>query len=235
MDATQVRTARLVLCDLDGCLVSEGRAFADAAEFVRQCGDRFRIVSNNSTHTADALSAALRALGLNVAPDHILLAGQQTLHHLARSCPGATLALFASAAIRAEASRLGFDLDSPRPDIVLLCRDPGFSLSRLDALTACLSQGAAFWVANTDRAHPGLDGRPFAETGALLAAVRAVLGEIPFRSIGKPDPAMALAALRAAEVDAADAVFVGDNPVTDGVCAREAGVPFVHLQRKGRS
>ncbi|WP_428927756.1 HAD hydrolase-like protein [Marinibacterium sp. SX1] len=235
LDPSLVDGARLVLCDLDGCLVSEGRAFSDAPDFVRGCGDRFRIVSNNSTHTADGLAADLAAMGLAVPAAHILLAGHQTLLHLHDIVPGARLALFASPAIEREARRLGFDLDAPEPEVVLLCRDPGFSLDRLDVLTGHLAAGAALWVANTDTAHPGQAGQPIAETGALLAAVKAVLPDTLFRSIGKPHAAMARAALGAAGIPAIEAVFVGDNPVTDGATARDAGVPFILLTREART
>ncbi|MEM8730707.1 MAG: HAD hydrolase-like protein [Pseudomonadota bacterium] len=220
-----------MLSDLDGCLVSEGQAFADAQTFVQRCGARLWVVSNNSTHRAAELSAFLSSCGLEIAPERILLAGQQALLHLAKTHPGARLAVFASTAVVQDARLLGFDLDSGRPDIVLLCRDPQFSLNRLDLLTAYVRQGATLWVANMDVAHPGLRGQPIAETGAVLAAVRAILGDVPARSIGKPQPHMIQTALKRAGVSAGTAVFVGDNAATDGAGARAAQVPFVHLTR----
>lgn len=226
-----VEDARLVLCDLDGCLVSDGVAFADSAAFIDGCGPRLWIVSNNSTHAAVAMSADLAALGLDVPADRILLAGEQTLLHLAERHKAARLALFASPALEARAQALGFDLCDARPDIVLLCRDTALSLSRLSRLAVLAGEGAEFWVANTDTAHPGQDGRPVAETGALLAAVRAILGDIAVHSIGKPHGQMARIALSAGDAGAAETVFVGDNDATDGALARDMGMRFLHLRR----
>ncbi|WP_420326593.1 HAD-IIA family hydrolase [Mameliella sp.] len=224
---------RLVLCDLDGCLVSEGRAYSDAVTFVASCGQRLWLVSNNSTHCAADLSTHLATLGLNVPANRILLAGQQTLAHLARLHPGARLALFASAAMELEARRLGFVLTSEAADLVLLCRDTQLSLERLNTVAALVRGGAVFWVSNTDTAHPGHAGQPIAETGALLAALRAMLSELNFQSIGKPHPHLAALALSCTGVAAAEAVFVGDNPDTDGAVARAVGTRFVQLRRTG--
>ncbi|WP_255561620.1 HAD family hydrolase [Pseudohoeflea coraliihabitans] len=224
---------RLVLCDLDGCLVSEGRAYADSAAFLDACGDRLWLVSNNSTHCAADLSAALAAGGLTVPASRILLAGEQTLVHLAQLYPGARLALFASPAMEAEASRLGFRLTTETPDLALLCRDIQLTLERLNSMAALIHGGAEFWVANTDNAHPGHKGQPIAETGALIAALRAMLNRVQYESIGKPHPHLAALALAKSGVNAKDAVFVGDNPATDGAIARAIGIRFIQLQRKG--
>ncbi len=229
-----VESDRLVLCDLDGCLVSECRAFGDAAAFVRACADRFWIVSNNSTHSADGLSTALARLGLAVPSDRILLAGEETLRHIAAERAGARLALFGSPEMERLARLLGFVLDFGRPDLVLLCRDTQLSLTRLDALTAALRMGAELWISNPDTAHPGENGQPIAETGALLAAVEAILGRMPYHSLGKPDPHMANAALDRSGCAPSDAVFIGDNPLTDGAVAKAAGVRFIRLARDAR-
>ena len=62
LDPQAVQDAGIVLCDLDGCLMSEGRLFAETADFVESCGARLRIVSNRSDSTAAALSVMKRVL-----------------------------------------------------------------------------------------------------------------------------------------------------------------------------
>lgn len=232
LSPTMVEGDGLVLCDLDGCLVSQGRAYDDAADFVRACGARFWIVSNNSTHTAEGLSDDLRQLGLDVPASRILLAGEETLRYLSDHHRAVRLALFGSPALEQRARRMGFEIVTHDPEIALLCRDTQFSLTRLDALTAMVENGAEFWVSNMDTAHPGLNGQRIAETGALLAAVEAILGDVSPRSVGKPDPHMVLAALNRSGLTASDAVFLGDTPRTDGAVARAAGLRFIRLDRR---
>ena len=47
----------------------------------------------------------------------------------------------------------------------------------------------------------------------------------------KPDPRIVIEALRRIGARAADAIFIGDNPTTDGDAAHGAGVRFVWLDR----
>lgn len=232
LDAGAVAEAGLVLADLDGCLMSEGRAYADAPDFVAACQDRLWIVSNNSTHSARALSDALARVGVTICETRILLAGEQTLRHLHETCPGVGLALFATDCLQAQARALGLRMDSDAPEIVLLCRDPKFTIVDLERLIAHLRMGARLWVSNVDRSHPAMDGRPVPETGSLLAALHATLGEVVFESIGKPHTHMVRLALESARIAPHQAVFIGDNAATDGALARAAGIPFMHLVRR---
>lgn len=228
-----VADARIVLADLDGCLVSGGQIFEDAPSFVRACTDRLWIVSNNSTHTAAAVAPALNAQGVTVDPDRILLAGEQTLYHLAQTRPEKRIALFASDTVRERARALGLTLAEHDAEIALLCRDLSFAIPDLERLAALIDADAQLWVSNTDLTHPSPDGRPVPETGALLAALQAVAGPVPFASIGKPDTHMVRMVIESTGVAAHDAIFVGDNAATDGALAKAAGMPFLHIVREG--
>ncbi|QIE55649.1 HAD hydrolase-like protein [Pikeienuella piscinae] len=231
LDAARVADRRLVLCDLDGCLVSSGKAFSDAPDFVQTCRDRLWILSNNSTHLAPQLAGELDELGVSIDPDRILLAGEQTLFHLSRQHPGAKLALYGSPSIRGLADKLGFDLEAARPEIALLCRDTALRIPELNQIAAQVLDGATLWVSNLDRSHPSLHGYPIAETGALLAAINAMLGTVEAKSIGKPNPYSVQWALERTGVPASQSVLVGDNPETDGAAAQAAGIHFLHVQR----
>ena len=231
LDPRAVQEARIVLCDLDGCLMSEGRLFEETAEFVEGCGDRLRVVSNRSDSTAAALSRQLSDLGLCVPPAHILMAGEFTLQHFARQ--GLRhLALCAAPVLVERARAMGLVPDAREPEAVLLCRDPGQNLDTLGPLLAQLARGVPLWVANEDVSHPDHAGQPVAETGALLAALRAIRPGLAWRSLGKPYAPMLTHALSEAGLRAEDAVFVGDNVQTDGRAASAAGMSFIHIHRR---
>lgn len=220
-----------MLCDLDGCLMSEGTLFADTAEFIDACDDRLRIVSNRSDSTAAALSGQLSDLGLSVPAAHILLAGEFTLQHFARQGVQ-RLTLCAAPPVVDRARALGLEPDTRDPEAVLLCRDPGQNVDTLGPLAAQLARGVPLWVANEDVSHPDHAGQPVAETGALLAALRAIRPGLVWRSLGKPHATMLDHALSEAGLSAEDAVFVGDNALTDGRAASAAGMSFIHIQRR---
>ena len=231
LDAETVAQAKLVLCDLDGCLIAQGRTFADTADFVAACGDRLWIVSNASDTTAVVMAQRLVDLGINVPAERILLAGEVMLEHVVRVEQVREMQLFAGAALVDRARELGVDPAAQAPEAILLCRDPAVTVDTMGPILMQVGQGAALWVSNEDLSHPGHDSQPVAETGALLVALRAICPDLAWRSLGKPDPMMLTMALTRSGLQANDAVFVGDNALTDGRAAAKLNMPFIHIQR----
>lgn len=222
-------TYKAVLCDLDGCLISGDHVLPGATDFLAAHRDRLYIVSNNSTDTAETLQARLLAMGLTIAADRILLAGERAVHWIAREYPGSSVEIFGTTAIRDCAARLGLERADGPPDMVLLTRDTGFTYDSLHRLVTALAQGARLVVSNIDATHPGPDGTPVPETGTLLAAVRTCLPDLAYEVIGKPAPELLRAALERAGAPAEHAILVGDNPATDGEGAERLGLDFIHV------
>lgn len=221
-DAPALRGAIL---DLDGTLIREGYVMPGAARLLAHFADRFVIASNNSSDTAVTLSARLARLDLTVAPDRIVLAGEEALRLIAAQHPGARIMLLASAALTDHARALGLDPDSVGGDIVILCRDTTFDYRKLRRASDLLRQGAAFFVANPDLTHPGANGSHVPETGSLLAAVIACAGPVRATIIGKPEPHLYTAALARLGLVPHEAVMIGDNPETDTAGAEALGIP----------
>lgn len=218
--------ARGYLIDLDGTLVSGRTVLKDARWLLNAVAGRFVLVSNNAEHTPAQLSRMLQTLGLAVAADQIILAGTCAIDRVAIEQPGASLMLLGSPALRAYARRRGLHLDASRPDVVLVARDRQFSYAKLAAAASALVDGARFIVAAPDLSHPGVDGKPVPETGALAAAIIACAGERDYTVIGKPERALFEMGCRRLGIDFSDAVMIGDNPQTDGLGARRLGMRF---------
>ena len=218
-----------VLADLDGCLISGGTVLPDVPDLFAACAARLWIVSNNSTDTAESLSLRLSTLGLNIPADHIFLAGEETLRALAASHPGAHVALFAAAPLHELAEDLGLVVSRDSAEIAVLARDTGFCFDDLERLAAMASNGAALWLTNPDASHPGADGALKPETGALFAALKAMVPAAAAACIGKPAPDLVRKALARAGVLPGEAVYIGDTPQTDGGAAAASGVEFVQI------
>jgi len=231
LDAETVKGYKAVLCDLDGCLIAGGRALPGAATFVRALADRLWIVSNNSSDTARTLAARLVPLGIDIAEARVLLAGEQAVEHLARTSPDTGLRCLTDAPVRARAEASGFDLAPVRADHVLLGRMAAFNLACLERVVADLTEGARLLVANADRIHPDPAGNPIPETGAWLAAIKACLPDVAYECFGKPSTHLPAEALRRSGAMAEDAVFIGDNPETDGLAADRLGMDFIEIKR----
>jgi len=149
---------------------------------------------------------------------------------MAEEQPGARVLLLASVAMRRYAVRAGLRLADERPDIVVIARDRRFSFGRLAAAANAVRAGAALVATNPDRTHPGPGEAIVPETGALLSAVLSCVGPVQYRVIGKPGPALFLAAMARLGVGSADTVVIGDNLETDGAGARRLGMRFLRVQ-----
>ena len=215
-----------VFCDLDGCLIAGGRLLDGAADFAAALGERLWIVSNNSTDTEEGLASRLTAMGMEVAPHRIVLAGVETLRYAARRFPGEAVALHGAPPLHALAIELGLRPGGAAPRAAILTRDPGFGLDSLTALARALRDGSALLVSNTDASHPGADGAPVPETGACLAALRAMMPDLRCEAFGKPAPLLFEVALARSGLRPQEVLFVGDNPDTDGAGAAAAGIAF---------
>mgnify|MGYP001371988123 FL=1 len=228
-----LRDAQGALVDFDGTLVTAGALVPGAAELMAAFGDRCVVVSNDAEHTPAELAADLATLGIEIPPGRIVLAGALAIEVVARERPGAGVLLLASPALEDHARRVGLDPDVERPEIVIVGRDRRFSFARLAAAANAARGGAALVVANPDRTHPGPGRGIVPETGALASAILACTGPIPYRVIGKPEPALFLAGLSILGLEPAQAVMIGDNPETDGLGAERVGMRFL-LARNGR-
>jgi HAD superfamily hydrolase (TIGR01450 family) len=211
-----------VLLDLDGTLVRGGTAVEGAVPLVRALGARCAVVSNNSVDSADTVSAALARLGIDVPPRRVVLAGEAALDAIAGWRPGARVKMLGGDGSLA-ASR-GLVAAAADADFVLLTRDPAVDLAAIAAAADAVRAGAKLVVANPDLWHPGPGARRVTETGAVLAALLACAGDVPYTVVGKPEPALFARALAALDARADRALVGGDNPATDGRGAQMLGI-----------
>lgn len=192
--------------------------------------DRFVLLSNDAEHTPIELAANLSRIGLAVSAKRVVLAGTAALDQIAQRRPHARVLVVSTQSLRNYARDIGLVPVERTPDVVMLGRDRDFSYERLENAANAVRAGAELVVANPDLVHPGLEGSIVPETGALLAALLACTGRVPYRVVGKPEPALFLAALDVLKVTAQDAVMVGDNPMTDGAGAARIGLGFLEIK-----
>jgi HAD superfamily hydrolase (TIGR01450 family) len=222
------------LIDLDGTLVSAGRAIPGAGDLLEAPEGRFAVVSNDGEHTPDEVSRLLGNVGLPVPPDRIVLAGSTAVDIVAAEWSGARVLVLASASLSDRARRLGLDViateEAQYPvsvDVVLLGRDQSFSYAGLMRAANAIRNGADLVVTNPDMVHPGPFGGIVPETGALLQALLACVGPVPVRIIGKPQPVLFLAGLACLDIQADAAAMIGDNSATDGAGAIALGMRYL--------
>ncbi|MDZ3832199.1 MAG: HAD-IIA family hydrolase [Sphingopyxis sp.] len=223
-----IERSAAVLLDWDGCIALSNQLLPGAVRFLRKFQDRIAIVSNNSTEMPAHFAAMLNAQGCDIMPRRILLAGHETVVEAAHGGARRIL-LLGNPAMHRHASDMGLKPVENDPEMVLLMRDTCFSYDRLQRALHAVQDGAPMLVANCDRTHPGLSGRPVPETGALLAALQACDPDLSFRIVGKPSPHLYRRACHELGVAMERAVMIGDNPETDMAGAQRLGMAALLL------
>lgn len=227
---SQELSARAYLVDLDGTLICDRKPLPGAASLLGALADRFVLVSNDSEHTPAQLATMLARIGLRIDGDRILLAGTSALDMIARERHKPRVMLVGSTALRRYGRSLNLEITDRDPDVVLVARDRRFGFGKLTVVANAVREGAELMVANPDLTHPGRAGSIVPETGALMAAILACTGPVPYRVVGKPEPFLYERALEILGVEAADAVMIGDNPRTDGAGAEALGMGYVGVK-----
>lgn len=215
------------MIDLDGTLVHGRTIIPGAVELIRQIGDRFVIVSNNSTHSASGLASELALAGLEIPAGRIILAGVMAVQRTALDFPGARVLVIGSAQLKREADRAELKLVQEAADVVLLGRDEAFSYDTLTLAANEIRRGASLIACNPDRFHPGANGVLVPETGALMQAIVACANPPNVRVIGKPQPDLFQEAVKRLNSVPATSVVIGDNPETDAAGAARLGMPYL--------
>ncbi|HPF34412.1 MAG TPA: HAD hydrolase-like protein [Candidatus Krumholzibacteria bacterium] len=223
------RTYRAYLVDVEGVLVRD-KAYAPVAGSpewfagLAARGLRRVLVSNNTTHTPAEQAAALAAAGYGVTADDVVGVLDVAVS-LLRGWGKTRLLWLGHPRLRPWWESAGFSLADGGPcDAVVLGANPHLDLADLDrALPALLDQGAElvalhrnlFWLdeAGRRRLGPGCH----VESLAPLARRDPVI-------VGKPRERIYREALKRLGVDAADALFISDDPVADLVTAKRLGM-----------
>lgn len=218
--------ARGYLIDLDGTLMSGRQLLPGARELLTRLENRFVIVSNDSEHTPQQLVGRFASLGVFLEVGQVVLAGTCALETISADHPRARVMVLGSTPLRSYARRLGLRVGEPECDVVLVARDRRFSYGRLAAAAEAVAGGAKLYVACPDLTHPGPNGQQVPEAGALAAAVLACTGPVNHTVIGKPEPALFRLGCERLGIDPAEAVMIGDNPLTDGAGAAALGLAF---------
>jgi HAD superfamily hydrolase (TIGR01450 family) len=212
--------------DLDGVLWLTGEPIPGAGEALSRLqasGVRLLFATNNSSPTHDELQERLRRCG--IARGDVV-----TSAHAVASLvdPGERVMVLGDAGVVEALQAVGAVVTDAGPaDAVVVGWTRDFDFAGLAAAADAVRAGARLLGTNEDATHPTPSGS-LPGGGALLAAV-AVASETTPVVAGKPHLPMAeLLASRADDIVAT----VGDRPATDGLLARQLGVPFA-LVRSG--
>jgi HAD superfamily hydrolase (TIGR01450 family) len=218
----------LVIFDLDGVLylgdqVIPGAVAATAR--LRERGIAAAYATNNASRLASDVAKLLTSLGIPAGADEIVTSSRVSARLLAERLPsGAPVLVVGAPALAEEVRAVGLrpvDTAEAAPEIVLQGYGPEVGWHQLAEATVAIRAGATWIATNADLTLPSPRG-PLPGNGALVAAIATALGRPPDTIVGKPDPALFVAA--AGERQAKRPLVVGDRLDTDIEGANRAGM-----------
>jgi HAD superfamily hydrolase (TIGR01458 family) len=218
-----------VLLDIDGVLTVSWEPIPgsiEALDLLRDRGFPFRLITNTTTHTRDALASTLREAGFEVEENLIVTAVVATAAFLGAHHPGARVLVISDGDPREDLE--GVDLVDPgeEADVVVIggaCE--AFSYETMNDIFRLLMNGAAlvgmhrnmYWR-TSDRLE--LDG------GAYIAGLEEAAG-VSAMVCGKPAAAFFGSALGMLGTSPSRTAMVGDDIVNDVLGAQAAGLSGV--------
>ncbi len=217
---------RLVLLDIDGTVFRRSEACPDAAESIRRIvdsGRSIRYLTNNSSARPQTLHEQLVSFDIPSDPTWIFTAGMAAAAH-ARDQDFHRCAAVGEPGLMEQIEATGLELvpigESAPCLIAGICFTFDFDMLRRAADT--IRNGAMLIGCNPDPTFPIEDGRLAPGAGSLIAAIESASGSRAI-IVGKPEPALALAACQSAGETPSTTLVAGDRYDTDIVWGQRAG------------
>ncbi|WP_163538234.1 HAD-IIA family hydrolase [Gracilibacillus sp. YIM 98692] len=225
--------------DLDGCIYHTNQPAPGAKEMLtllRQEGKKVGFITNNSRQTGEEITEKLRKMDLMVSPEEIVTATEMTGAYLKEKYGLLTVKVIGSKGLEQSLERWGHKVvglkNHVMVDAIVIGRDTAFTFDKIQLIEELESKGVRIVSTNPDLYHPGSRGNRVPETGALVAAIEAIIGKT-VEYVGKPNPYLFQFAMEFFGTKAVHSVMVGDNLNTDITGAVQAGMKTAWIRGAG--
>lgn len=216
------------LFDLDGTMYEGTRVIESAVTFVNWLAEQgvpYLFVSNNSTKSAQQVADKLQAIGcLHVSENQVITSAQVAASTVAAEFSGVPTLMIGESGLRNELLAVGTKLmeDETLAEVVVVGLDTQVTYEKLAQATVAIRRGATFIATNRDTNIPTERGL-LPGAGSLIQLLVTATGVEP-RVMGKPEPAIMMAALQRLGLSECEVVMVGDNYQTDILAGINANI-----------
>lgn len=223
---------RGVLLDLAGVLYDGDHAIDGSIEAVKSLVDAglpIRVITNSTRKPRRLLLQRLTGMGFDIHPDQLFTPASAARATLAQSGRRAHLL------IHPDLAEDFADLPTGGPETSVVVGDAAqhFTYEAMNTAFRTLMDGADLLALANNRSFSDSDGTLSIDMGAYVAALEYASGQQAM-VLGKPAPAFFKAALASMDVDAAQAVMIGDDAEADVAGALSAGLGQAVLVRTGK-
>lgn len=225
-----LRQYKLFLIDLDGTMY-RGMEKIEAAplfiEELRDAGQEFMFLTNNSTRQAEAFAQHMARFGIDVDPEQIYTTSVATAQYIMNEKPGAKVYVIGEEGLKTTLAEAGCQLipefqPGTDCDYVVMGLDRQITYEKLAQACLAVRSGATFISTNPDKAFPSERGL-LPGNGSLTSVVSVSTQTEPI-FIGKPEPLMINLILQEKNLSQAEVLMIGDNYETDILAGINAGI-----------
>ncbi|MBQ6698408.1 MAG: HAD-IIA family hydrolase [Oscillospiraceae bacterium] len=228
----KLKEKRLFLLDMDGTIYLDDELFDGTIDFlnhVKKIGGRYIFLTNNSSKSVDKYIEKLSSLGIEATPDDFLTSTNATVMWLTNKNYKKIYA-FGTASFREQLTAAGLPVtETLSDDIDCLCMgfDTELTFRKLEDACILLGRDVDFVATNPDWVCPTWYGY-VPDCGSVCEMLYRATGKRPY-FIGKPQPDMALMAMKKTGFSKEETVIFGDRLYTDIACGLNAGISTVFV------
>ena len=228
-----LKDKRLFLLDMDGTIYLSETVFDGTLDFlrhVRQSGGRYVFLTNNSSRGTDAYVQKLARLGIAASPEEFFTSADATILYLKKTYQDAVYYVCGTESLKRQLRAAGLCVADKLQDgitAVLLGYDTELTYEKLETCCILLNRGADYVATHPDLVCPTWYGSA-PDCGSFIEMLFTATGRRP-KILGKPQPDMALAAMRRMGYAPEQTCILGDRIYTDIACGVNAGIDAVFL------
>ena len=219
---------KAIFLDLDGTIYLGGNLIDGALEFLEKCDSkgisRF-FLSNNSSKSVSEYVVKLKALGIEVNDNEILLSTHDLISWLNKQGINETY-LVGTEGMRSMLEESCVNTQSEKPQYVVLGYDTEINYEKLTKAAIHLHNGIPLVASHPDIVCPSPDGG-LPDVGAYLSLFEATCGVKANHICGKPNAGMIQHKIEDLGLKPSECAMVGDRLYTDIEMAERAGVVAV--------
>lgn len=222
-----LKDKKLFLLDMDGTLYIDDRLLSGAAEFLQGIKDRggqYIFMTNNSSKGVGDYIDKLRRMGVTAKPEEFLTSADASAE-LLEDRKREKMYVMGTESFKDYLRTFGFNVTEEAEDdveIVLCGFDRELTYKKLKDVCRLLSQGSrSYFATNPDWVCPA-DFGYVPDCGSMCWMIERATGRWPV-FIGKPEPKMALMAMKRTGFTCRETVVIGDRLYTDIACGINAG------------
>lgn len=228
----ELKDKKLFLLDMDGTIYLDDRLFdgvLDFLDYIKSIGGRYMFLTNNSSKSVDKYVDKLKMLGIEANEEDFFTSTDATVAYL-KTKSYDKLYAFGTEAFKEQLKKAELSITdtlSDDIDCLVMGYDTELTFKKLEDACILLGRGVDYIATHPDLVCPTAYGY-VPDCGSVTEMLYNATKRRPI-VIGKPQPAMPLAAIEKSGFKKEQAAIIGDRLYTDIACGVNAGISSIFV------